>query len=228
MQLLVSEKILEKPNDPNSKVTGTKPLALADVNIQLIDEGGNNIIQDFPKMKSDSNGLIKLIVPCNAHLRINAGKQDYFSKTEKAIITRPSGYDADTSTTQVKLTLDKIYRNVQITLSNIYYDLAKWNIRPDAALVLDTLATLMKENPELRIELGSHTDSRADDKYNLTLSQKRAQSAVDYLVSKGIDKSRLIAKGYGETMLVNGCSNGVPCTDEEHQQNRRTTFKVLE
>ncbi len=228
MQLFVIEKVLEKPNDPNSKVIGTKPLALADVSIQVVDEIDNKVLKDFPKMKSDSNGVIKLVVQCNSTLRINVSKQDYFSKTEKAGIIRPLGFDADTSTTQLKITLDKIYRNVQITLSNIYYDVAKWNIRPDAALVLDTLATLMRENPDLRIELGSHTDSRADDKYNLTLSQKRAQSAVDYLVSKGIDKSRLVAKGYGETMLVNGCSNGVLCSDDEHQKNRRTTFKVLE
>lgn len=220
LQILVSEKVLEKPNDPNSKVIGTKPLATVDLNVQTTNE--------TLKLKSDSNGVMKLIVPCNSSIKINASKNEYFAKTENTQVTRPAGFEADTSITQVKITLDKIYRNVQITLSNIYYDLAKWNIRPDAALVLDTLATLMKENPDLRIELGSHTDSRADDKYNLTLSQKRAQSAVDYLVSKGIDKSRLIAKGYGETMLVNHCSNGVPCTDEEHQQNRRTTFKVLE
>jgi outer membrane protein OmpA-like peptidoglycan-associated protein len=220
LQVAISEKVLEKPNDPNSKVIGTRALADVDLNIQ---SGTEQI-----KMKSDTNGIVKLIVPCNTTVMINASKNEYFTKTETVFIKRPAGYEADTSLTQAKITLDKIYRNVQITLSNIYYDLGKWNIRPDAALVLDTLATLMKENPDLRIELGSHTDSRADDKYNLTLSQKRAQSAVDYLVSKGIDKSRLIAKGYGESMLVNGCSNGVPCTEEEHQQNRRTTFKVLE
>ncbi len=219
LQLTVNEKVLEKLNDPNSKVIGYKPLAQADLSIQLPSE--------TQKLKTDSAGLVRILVPCSITLKVNAGKTDYFSKTESITIVRPAGFDADTSVTQYKMTLDKIYRNVQITLSNIYYDLNKWNIRSDAALVLDTLVTLMKENPDLRIELGSHTDSRADDNYNLKLSQKRAQSAVDYLVSKGIDKSRLVAKGYGETMLVNGCSNGVPCTEEQHQQNRRTTFKVL-
>jgi outer membrane protein OmpA-like peptidoglycan-associated protein/tetratricopeptide (TPR) repeat protein len=228
LSLTIQEKVLERENDPNSKVIGTRPLASADISMQSTEETGNQITYTYPKMKSDSNGLIKLIVPCNTTLRINASKQDYFSKTDLITIKRPEGFEADTSFSSTKITLDKIYRNVQITLSNIYYDLNKWNIRPDAAKVLDTLVILMKENPDLRIELGSHTDSRSDDKYNLTLSQKRAQSAVDYIASKGIDKNRLLPKGYGETMLVNHCSNGISCTEEQHQQNRRTTFKVLD
>jgi outer membrane protein OmpA-like peptidoglycan-associated protein len=228
LSLTIQEKVLERENDPNSKVIGTRPLASADISMQSTEATGNQITYTYPKMKSDSNGLIKLIVPCNTTLRINASKQDYFSKTDLITIKRPEGFEADTSFSSTKITLDKIYRNVQITLSNIYYDLNKWNIRPDAAKVLDTLVILMKENPDLRIELGSHTDSRSDDKYNLTLSQKRAQSAVDYIASKGIDKNRLLPKGYGETMLVNHCSNGISCTEEQHQQNRRTTFKVLD
>ncbi|OCX53419.1 hypothetical protein BEL04_03720 [Mucilaginibacter sp. PPCGB 2223] len=112
-------------------------------------------------------------------------------------------------------------------LSNIYYDLDKSNIRPDAAVELDKLAVILKEHPTMRIELSSHTDSRASDEYNMALSQRRAASAVAYLASKGIDKSRMIPKGYGETRLVNKCSNGVPCTEAEHQLNRRTEVKIL-
>ncbi|MCY1538605.1 Photosystem I chlorophyll a apoprotein A2 [compost metagenome] len=85
----------------------------------------------------------------------------------------------------------------------------------------------MRDNPSLEIELGSHTDSRGKDSYNLALSQRRAQSVVNYLVSKGISRMRMKAKGYGETQLLNGCEDGVPCTDEQHQENRRTVFKVL-
>lgn len=77
------------------------------------------------------------------------------------------------------------------------------------------------------IELSSHTDSRGSDAYNLKLSQERASSAVAYLVQKGIDPARLVAKGYGETKPVNGCINGVPCSDEQHQANRRTEIKIL-
>jgi outer membrane protein OmpA-like peptidoglycan-associated protein len=108
-------------------------------------------------------------------------------------------------------------------LENIYYDLDKADIRPDAALVLDSLVQIMQDNPDIYIELGSHTDSRADDEYNLNLSRRRAQSAVRYIISKGIDPNRITAKGYGETQLL--IKNAK--TEEEHQKNRRTEFKVL-
>jgi len=84
-----------------------------------------------------------------------------------------------------------------------------------------------KDNKDLTIEIGSHTDSRGSDAYNLKLSQARAQSVVDYLIGKGIAPERLVAVGYGETKLVNRCSNGVDCTEEEHQKNRRTTFRII-
>lgn len=114
-----------------------------------------------------------------------------------------------------------------IVLNTIYYDLDKWNIRPDAAAELDRLALVLAAHPALRIELSSHTDSRASGAYNYELSRKRAASAVRYLVRKGIQADRLIATGYGETRLVNGCDDGARCTKEAHQQNRRTELKVL-
>ena len=112
-------------------------------------------------------------------------------------------------------------------LNNIYYDLDKSNIRPDAAIELDKLVVILKEHPNMKIELSSHTDSRAPDDYNMALSQRRANAAVAYLISKGINKNRMIAKGYGETRLVNNCSNGVPCSEADHQLNRRTEVKIL-
>lgn len=89
------------------------------------------------------------------------------------------------------------------------------------------MVKILKDNPTIWIELGSHTDSRGKDAYNLNLSQKRAESAVDYIVSRGIDRNRITARGYGETQLLNRCSNGVECTEEEHQLNRRTEFKIV-
>jgi outer membrane protein OmpA-like peptidoglycan-associated protein len=86
----------------------------------------------------------------------------------------------------------------------------------------------MIDNPSWKVELGSHTDARGSDSYNETLSQKRSDSAVNYIIQNGIAKERIIAKGYGETQLVNYCKNGVECTDEVHRQNRRTEFKILE
>lgn len=112
--------------------------------------------------------------------------------------------------------------------ANIYFDLGKADIRPDVAKELDKLIALMKENPGWRVDMSFHTDSRADDAYNMKLSQRRAASTLKYIVSKGIDKKRLTATGYGETRLVNGCKNGVPCTEAEHQANRRAEFIVYD
>lgn len=124
--------------------------------------------------------------------------------------------------------LDPLFVGKKIELEKIYYDLAKWNIREDAAEELDKVGVFLKDNPRLNIELGSHTDSRGKAAYNMDLSQKRAESAVRYLRNNsGIRKNRTTFKGYGETQLVNHCADGVDCTDEEHQQNRRTELKIL-
>jgi len=112
-------------------------------------------------------------------------------------------------------------------LEYINYDLDKWDIRKDAAEILDRLAGIMIEHPDMEIRLESHTDSRGSDEYNLILSKKRAKSAFDYLVDRGIDPSRMQYEGYGETRLLNKCANGVPCTEAEHAVNRRTIVKVV-
>ena len=125
------------------------------------------------------------------------------------------------------LHLEPIELNKGIRLENIYYDFEKWNIRADAAAELDKVVKVMNDNPTLWIEMGSHTDSRGDDAFNLRLSQKRAESAVQYIISRGIKKNRIEAKGYGETKLLNHCANGVNCSDKAHQLNRRTEFKIV-
>ncbi|MFA0961966.1 OmpA family protein [Roseivirga sp. BDSF3-8] len=122
------------------------------------------------------------------------------------------------------LVLDRIVLDRSIVLENIYYDLDKWDIRPDAAQELDKLVNILKDNPQIRIELSSHTDARADDDYNDVLSQRRAESAVEYIINQGIEAERLRAKGYGEQRLI--VKNAQ--TEEEHQRNRRTEFKVIE
>ncbi|KAB7732087.1 OmpA family protein [Rudanella paleaurantiibacter] len=114
-----------------------------------------------------------------------------------------------------------------VTLDNIYYDLDKSTIRSDAARELDKLVSTMRRYPSLVIEVRSHTDSKGDAGYNRELSTRRARSVADYLVSKGISRKRITARGYGESMLLNNCTDGVICTDDEHQRNRRTEFKVL-
>ncbi|MBD2754751.1 OmpA family protein [Spirosoma validum] len=128
------------------------------------------------------------------------------------------------TTFNVAILLDKATLNKTFVLENIYYDLDKYNIRPDAATELDKLVAILQDNPTLKIELGSHTDTRASDAYNQKLSQNRAKSAVEYIVSKGIVADRLTYKGYGETQLI--IKNAK--TEEEHQRNRRTEFKITE
>ncbi|MEM1321331.1 MAG: OmpA family protein [Bacteroidota bacterium] len=123
--------------------------------------------------------------------------------------------------------MERIEMNKIIQIDNIYYDLDKWDIRPDAARELDKVITVLNEHPNIIMELGSHTDARGRDAYNLELSEKRAQAAVNYIVQKGdISADRIAAKGYGETSLVNRCGNGVKCSDKAHQRNRRTELKI--
>jgi outer membrane protein OmpA-like peptidoglycan-associated protein/tetratricopeptide (TPR) repeat protein len=114
----------------------------------------------------------------------------------------------------------------RLTLEPIYFDYDRFNIRPDAEIELAKILAAMREYTELIIHIESHTDSRAEDLYNELLSEKRAQSTLNWLVDQGIDRSRLSAQGYGETQLVNGCTNEVECTEEEHQLNRRSMFII--
>jgi len=158
-----------------------------------------------------------------------AEKQDYFT-TRNTFSTIGKSVNRDTLTQlitniefETKIHLDRIVIEKPIVLNNIYYDLDKANIRPDAEPVLDSLVMIMNDNPDIFIELGSHTDARQTDAYNMDLSQRRALSAVRYIIGKGIDTDRITAKGYGESQLI--IENAQ--TEEEHQINRRTEFKVL-
>lgn len=109
----------------------------------------------------------------------------------------------------------------------IFYETASARITPASKKIIDeTLLPLLNSKP-VSIELMSHTDARGNDDYNMSLSQQRANAVVNYLVSKGISRSRLSGKGYGETRLVNRCSNGVECSEGQHQKNRRTEFRVI-
>ena len=132
---------------------------------------------------------------------------------------------------EVKQVAEKIKVGVDLgkllNLNPIYFDLNKFDIRPDAAYELDKIVKAMNELPNLVIELGSHTDSRGSTKSNQELSQKRAESSGKYIISKGIDQSRLSWKGYGESKPLNKCKDGVKCTEAEYSINRRTEFKIV-
>lgn len=117
---------------------------------------------------------------------------------------------------------------IEPTALNILWDLNSAKLRMEAKKEIDVvLLSLLQTEPDVSIELASHTDSRGSDEYNLALSQRRANSIKNYLVSKGISASRIVSKGYGESRLLNNCSNGVQCTEAEHRINRRTEYRVL-
>lgn len=125
--------------------------------------------------------------------------------------------------TMKRINLNDIYR-----IDNIHYDFDKWEIKKEAFQGLYTLIQILKDNPDIKVELGSHTDSRANEEYNIILSQKRAEEAVNFIVvNGGIAKERIVAKGYGETQLLNQCKDGVICSEQEHAINRRTEIKIL-
>ena len=225
-------------NDPNLKIVnyvlkGTtltqnnndKDLViLGNSSVKLLDNEGTVIEETF----TDDNGQFEFKVFTDEDYILIGEKENYFS-TRGDFST--IGKELDKSKlvefiTNVEfeknLILDRIVVNKSIVLDNIYYDLDKADIREDAALELDKLVIILKDNPNISIELSSHTDDRSSVEYNQDLSQRRAESAVSYILSKGIDQNRISAKGYGESQLI--IQNAQ--TEEEHQINRRTEFKV--
>lgn len=194
---------------------------LADVSVTLYD-GSREIVA---RKRTDGSGTFEFVLDRDRQYMVLGQKEKYHG--DSAGVSTMGITMSDTL--EVALLLEPIFEvGRTFELENIYYDFDKHNIRPDAAAVLDELVRTLRDNPTLRIELSSHTDSRGSDAYNMALSQRRAQSAVDYLVSRGIARDRMVARGYGETRLVNGCGNGTPCSREDHQANRRTEVTVLE
>jgi outer membrane protein OmpA-like peptidoglycan-associated protein len=187
-------------------------------------EVDNKKTSDKQNLKTDDNGIVIFKADSLTPYSLIASKEGYLSAFKD--VTTPGFSGRLNDTVDVTLLLEGIVINKAIRIENIYYDFDKSFIRPDAAIELDKLVRILQDNPTVQIELGSHCDSRGSFAYNDALSQRRAQAAVDYIVSKGISKDRITAKGYGERQLLNKCSDGVPCTEEEHQWNRRTEFKV--
>lgn len=174
---------------------------------------------------SDVQGKFIYQLEAQSDFTVVANHQGRYSQTE--LVTTKGLDRSKTLYVTLKLGVCELATGSQWVLKNILYDFDKSNIRTDAAIILDNVVAIMKQNPSLKIELSSHTDSRGNDAYNKKLSQQRAEAAVNYLVANGIEKSRLVAKGYGETKLTNNCGNGMNCSDAEHQANRRTEIKVL-
>ncbi|MEZ0611791.1 OmpA family protein [Fibrella sp. WM1] len=185
---------------------------LRDVRVLLTNECTNEVNE----LLSDSNGAYSFTTLTGCEYRLEGKYKRMASKVSR--INRDGSGDPN---------LTMFSSGVVLRVDDIYYDKNQSIIRSDAAQELDKLVMMLETYPNMSIELRSHTDSRGSDTYNKTLSSARAKAAINYIASKGIAKSRLKAKGYGETSLVNDCANGVDCTEEQHQQNRRTEIKIL-
>ena len=219
LDVYVLEKIYQNPSDPNSKVIGRRPLESTQVEGKFNGKNKN--------FTTSSEGLISLDLEEETTYDFFASKEGFLTGREY-FSTKGIGKDATNPIQkfELEIILDKIFKEKEITLENIYYDYDAWNIREDAKPTLNSLANVLKLNPSINVQLSSHTDCRGPERYNSDLSQKRAQSAVDYLIQNGIDPNRLVAKGYGETSPAIDCICN-RCSDAEHQANRRTTFKIL-
>lgn len=199
---------------------------LRDTRVVLYDQNNQTIDGNF----SNQNGRLRFQLQPDQSYSMIASKNGYFTKSIKYSTDGKTPapeeliQDVTNVTLDTTIILERLILERAIVLENIYYDLDKADIRPDAALELDKLVQILKDNPQIRIELSSHTDARASDDYNDLLSQRRAESAVQYLISQGIAADRMEARGYGKRQLIIEDAQ----TEEEHQINRRTEFKVIE
>ncbi len=198
---------------------------LPNAKVLLFDDKMNKISETI----SSDKGSYSFKIECNKKYYVRASKEEY-ETSEKS-------FGPVTKTGESKLDIE-LKRNIFpvevgtdlakiLDVSIIYFDLDKWNIRPDAAEDLEKIIAVMNQYPNMTIDIRSHTDSRQTHKYNELLSDRRAKSTLEFMVKNGINRNRLTAKGYGETQLVNNCSNDVPCSEAEHQKNRRSEFIVL-
>lgn len=197
-------------------------------------------------LTTDENGKICEIVRCDCDYELSANAPGYMPGTieikddgqcvidrkcgvnprEEEVVLLPPGVEVD-KTTGIPTKEGAGPNGKAIELKDIYYDFDKWYIREESEKQLNVLLQFLQENPSTIVEIGSHTDARAPYDYNIRLSQRRAQSVVDWLVQRGISRSRMKPKGYGETQPRNNCTDDVPCTEFEHQRNRRTEFRVI-
>lgn len=192
-----------------------------EASIEIVDNQANQTIATFKSNSKTGKYLVSL--PAGKNYGIAVKKDGYLFHSENFDIPATAAFQE----VEKNIELKQLAVGSKIVLRNIFFDLDKATLRPESTAELQRLIKLMNDVPTLNIELGGHTDSRGSDSYNMNLSKERAKAVVDYLTKNGIDASRLKWEGYGETQLVNNCANGVNCSDEEHQMNRRTEFKVL-
>lgn len=184
----------------------------------------NNIVTT---LQADLNGnFILNNLKRNSNYTIKTGQINYVTSEKSINIYKKDLNELFAITKVVEQLKPEVDLASLLALNTIYFDTDKSFIRKDAKVELDKVVAIMNQYPQIKVEIGSHTDSRESKKYNLRLSQQRADATLAYLVSKGIAKSRLTANGYGESQLVNNCKDVVKCSESEHQKNRRSTFIV--
>lgn len=198
---------------------------LAGATVRVIDETNSEVFSTL----TDTEGKYQLTINCDMGNFIRGSRQGY---VPSEVFLSPS----DGKPQVVDLYLDPESLSAGfgsdlaklLQLSTIYFDFDKYNIRPDAEIELQKVIAALEKYPSLKIKSNSHTDSRGPDAYNLWLSQKRAEATVNYMISQGISADRLLYEGFGETQLLNDCDDGVRCSAEEHQKNRRSEFIIYE
>ncbi|MFD1551178.1 OmpA family protein [Putridiphycobacter roseus] len=232
--VIVADIALEK--DPGlslyALVTDKKEnTPLADVDMKIVDNiTGEEILFKTGETGDYKKPLADKKIDERGSYNITLEKEGYLTKTVtyNVLFEKPGIYNVHES---LDLAMDKLEVGGDISklieINPIYFDFNKFNIREDAALELDKIVTVMNQYPGMEIELGSHTDSRGSASYNMRLSDKRAKASAKYIKKHITNPDRITGKGYGETKLINQCSDGVKCSDEEHQENRRTEFIII-
>ena len=200
-------------------------IQLSDAKVSLFDDE----FKFIKESSSDEKGRYNFEAVCGKTYYVRAEKLAYETKEAKVSIRNRTGK------TELSLELEKRIKEVGVgtdlaktlNIPIIYFDLDKSVIRKDAAFELEKILSVMQSNPKMKIDIRSHTDSRQTNKYNEKLSDRRAKATVEWLIKNGITSDRLTGKGYGESQLVNKCADGVKCTEEEHQVNRRSEFIIV-
>jgi outer membrane protein OmpA-like peptidoglycan-associated protein len=220
-------KFLGTANPTNLNVINLPPTILAIGKIEENDGPTSRVMFEF-----DGVSVIELDNYANdGYLKDFDMNDDY--PIEKPVYVKCRSYIGSIYTPKVNdsLSLSPEFKSqkklLMLNIAPIYFDHDESYIREDAIIELNKVIEILQKYPELNIELRAHTDSRADDDYNIKLSERRAKSTVKWLQNNGISSSRIKGKGFGETQLINKCSNGIECTEEEHQLNRRTEFVVV-
>ncbi|MBC2839149.1 OmpA family protein [Robiginitalea sp. SC105] len=198
---------------------------LAGATVRIIDEQNNEVSSAI----TDTNGNYEITLDCNQANFVRASREGYIPAEEYLSPSDGKPRVVDFYLEPESVTAgygDDLAKLLQ--LSTIYFDFDKAVIRPDAEIEIQKVIAAMEKYPSLKIKANSHTDSRGPAAYNLNLSQRRADATVRYMISKGIAPERLQGEGFGESRLINRCVDGVRCSDEEHQLNRRSEFIIFE